>query len=172
MQDLTTFSNLLVGLATLALVGVTWRYVRLTAQLLEANRDQLAHLRDQAAAQNRQLRRTLVGVIDKILRCLEELPKGPDRADPEMRTAALWTEQDVRDLQVLSAGIGAEAAARASLAATDLIWLMERAKDVRRTDPRQGFDWGRFKWEPWLQRRIAAIESLRAIRATCDEQGL
>jgi len=168
LDYLNRYSNLIVGMATMVLVAVTWRYVRLTKQLVDTNRDQLADLRKHHAATDLRERRYLASVAGRIVRCLEELPVGPrDNPDPKVRGAMLWSEEDVQDVEITSAGLQSDLAGKAANASRSALWLLAQIKRVRAVDPRQGYDWNRFPWDEWTQNLATALGGLRAVCEGC-----
>ena len=172
LDYLNRYSNLVVGMATVVLVAVTWWYVRLTKQVVDTNREQLADLREQRAASDLRLRRYLASVADRIVRCLEELPVGPrDNPDQKMRRATLWTEDDVQQVEITSAGLEPDVAAKAASATKSTLWLLTWVGRVRAVEPRQGYDWRAFPWEDWQRKLATALDGLRAVCNACGQQG-
>ena len=128
------------------LAFITWRYVQLTREQSEASREQVAFLNEQVQAS----RRELFGLIRMFRIYLELLPR--EKASAEgMRKIALWNDKDSADLLRLSSIAGLEPGKTAGEICVKLNQVVEKVGDVKGTEPRSGYDWGRFDWDEWKE---------------------
>jgi hypothetical protein len=136
------------------LVWVTGRYVRLTATLVQASTAQAE--RERQAAKEQRLR--FVTLAARIGLLVRELPD--DRNEKAIRTATLWDDGEVAELQVLAPSLGVGAAANAAIAAMSLRWLSERVRHVKNSPHGIGTDWRQLPSDDWSGQLKLARQSL------------
>ena len=153
--------------ASIVLIGITWRYVVLTARMSRSAADQAKLLDDQRRL-DRELRLSAVFLsVVRLKSALESLP-GPEseaRADRMLRQAAIWTPSELDSFASNSARLGSEVAAIAAAVVDNLSWLGDRVRDVRAVSTNTGFDYSRFAWGEWHTRASNAQNGLARIEA-------
>ena len=126
------------ALATVVLVGVTVRYVTLTAGILKTSQAHLQDARDVLDASLRMSRNHLLALVAKIDRLVSPLPPVGVPVE-QLRRSGCWTESDEARLLELTARVHPEAAAIAGRAAPALAWLRDLQERIARLDERYGF---------------------------------
>src|SRR5262249_47313738 len=100
-------------------------------------------------------RAELVGLVDRLRQAVQSLP-GPGKrqtADHDIRAAAPWTEEDIANLERLTALVQPDRALEIGRLVIDLRWLGERVREVQRTSRLTGVDWSaKGPWDEWTQR--------------------
>lgn len=145
-------------LVTIILAWVTWQYVHLTGRLAESSDAQLSLLRASVSG-----RINALAGFTRMLRILvSELPKGPDNAE-RMRTAALWSGDNLAEFQRLASEHSRSAGNRAAVAVPSLRWLRERVETVKDIAPGESVAWDGFPWHEWHEHRERAMVQLKAI---------
>jgi len=150
------------ALVTSILVGVTWRYVRLTRELAETARRELDFLQAQHAAGIDERKRRAFALIWHLRAIANALPAG--NADSEkIRQVALWQPTDLDELRRLAVPFGTEIAELASEAARHLATLAELAKDVQEKPLMRGPLMNLLPWDRWTTARSGAERCLTSI---------
>jgi hypothetical protein len=164
-------ASLMMLFATIVLVWATWRYVGLTYELVENNKRQLHHILEREQAARRQGARTLNQVCHRLRAALTELPHGSnDQMDRKMRQAAIWSERDYHDMELLATEIGQPVGVQLGQLLNDLRWIEGRIDWVRNTPEAIGVRWGSFPWQDWLTRLTTAEEQLRLLEDEADRR--
>jgi hypothetical protein len=153
--------------ATTKYVKLTARYVDLTAKLVEGNAEQLRQVRarDILARRADLVRiRQLVDSVGTSLRALPPEMKGSG-VDSKMRTAPLWSREDVDELARLTANALPAAQHHARALVPNLDWLADRVGEVRSTTRESGFRYERLdadRWQVTMASLTAALDGIDA----------
>ncbi|MFC1791053.1 hypothetical protein ACFL0I_01125 [Gemmatimonadota bacterium] len=151
-------SSFVVVAATIVLVFITWRYVKLTKDLVDSASAQVKALERQYEGKRVQVL-NLVRTLRGHLKTLPEEVK----AGEAIRSATLWEPGDVLLLQVVASEIDFEAGRYAALLGSPLSYLRDRSVEVRETPVKRGFSWGTFDWVRWTESLEAARANLRGV---------
>lgn len=142
--------------ATIVLVIVTKRYVRLTEGLATTARGQLAHTEQVAVSRRRQLK-SLVKALRVHVRTL---PTSRERA-AKIAQASVWDDADIIALLELAGEAGDKAATTAANAAPAFRWLKDQVAEVKAADKTKGVDWPRFPHDRWAEEMARVNDALR-----------
>jgi hypothetical protein len=149
--------------ATVVLVIVTRRYVKLTSDLAQTAQEQIKLLQAEATAR----RRELMSLIRRLRLALSHLPSSASNAET-MRDVAVWSEAEMLQLQKLASELGQTPGQWAATTADALRWLQEKIEGVKSTNPRIGVKWEQFPWEAWTGKLQAAQERLEKLWQTAS----
>lgn len=145
-------------IVTVILAWITYQYVHLTQRLAEASDEQLQHLRANVSSRIN----ALAGFVRMLRILVSELPPGQPDAE-RMRTAALWSGDNLAEFQRLASEHSRTAGQRAAVAVPSLRWLRERVETIKDLDPEQVVAWDAFPWKEWHEHRERAMAQLKAI---------
>jgi hypothetical protein len=123
------------------LIGITWKYVRLTARLADAATAQLSGQIEAAAARRRELRSHAA----RLMRLFRSLPSPDDSRLSE----AILRADDLQDFpfsqfRALASEIGVDAGSEAVEVESHGKFIAEQVRAVRAAKPGIGYDWGKF----------------------------
>lgn len=149
-------ASIISVLVTVILAWITYSYVLLTQRLVESSDAQLSLLRASVSARIN----TLAGYVRTMQLLLAELPETRDGAG-RMKTAALWSGDNVAELQRLASEHSREAGERAAELVPSLKWIRERVDTVKDADG--NVDWDDFPWEEWSTHRGRVESGLQHI---------
>ena len=145
-------------IVTVILAWVTYMYVHLTRRLAEASDEQLQLLRANASGRIN----ALAGFVRMLRILVSELPADEKNAE-RMRTAALWSGDNLAEFQRLASEHSRTAGQRAAVTVPSLRWLRERVETIKDLEPDQQVNWEAFPWKEWREHRERASTQLRAI---------
>lgn len=136
---------------TIALAVITHRYVTLTRKLSETAAAQLAHT---VSTESRAVARdaaTLAQLSESLLTRVRELPKdsGTPQASVRIRSASLWTAEELADLVRLAGRVGEAESANAAGLIAPLGWLADKARAVKAESAGSGFAYSAIDWDRW-----------------------
>lgn len=153
------------ALTTIVLACLTARYMTLTRDLVEIQRQQLAEQMKREADRRQLDIDELSGVALIFVDKLRQLPHAEDRsrANSMMRKLILWADSDVLKLESAAARFGGHTLFMALSATNMLRSIAARVRAVCVVDPRVGFDWGRFDYDGWLAELSTAEETIDAV---------
>jgi hypothetical protein len=169
-QPIPAWIQSLAAIAQVILAFVLWRttlkYVRLTHDLSKAADKQLAFLRETDVYARRADLVDLAALCGRLKESLDELPiEGNEKGwGARLKTAPLWSSDDVRRLSALAAKTGIEFADAAAAVGNDLIWIRDQLLPVREENPGVGFHIGNFRWDEYRPRLVSAREGLGVLR--------
>jgi hypothetical protein len=136
------------GLATIVLIFITAKYVRLTGNLASAAATQITFHKEAEVARLNELG-TCLKLASMIL---ASLPIEQAGADLRMKQSLSWDGLDFRRFQELAAGLGPVEGKHAAIAVGAMTYLRDRAQEVKAAVPIQGYNWVQFEWPPYLEK--------------------
>lgn len=155
------------AVAQAILAFVLWRatskYVELTADLVATNQQQLNEVRNSRVhARHGQLvrLRQLAEQVRTLLAAFPDRLEGSG-VDRSMRNLPLW-DTEPRELVQLAANL-LPVAPYAHEVATNIDWIADRVRDVRKTTVEQGFRYERIDRLEWQTRRDRVLKALAGI---------
>ena len=161
----------LTTLATIVLAVMTGIYIRQNGKIITAMRDQLdlalrVHEQDRSDLQE-ALHADVAALrahAGRLLGTLSELPQREPQED-QLRRSALWTSEDLNELQRLarSSRVGVHAAADA---ARHLAAIAKLGRRVDQVNPSHGFGFGQRDKEAWARDVAGATEALKLLAGT------
>jgi hypothetical protein len=160
MQAVASFLSVAV---TLVLVIITARYVRLTKGLAEAAN--VEGIRQNEASKARK--RDLASQIKFLRDAVATLPNATNwsHADALMRNSTGWENFDFGAFRRLAAEISDAASSGAASVETNMRWMADHVKAVKKTPLRMGYDWNSFPQREWNNAMHDAPEALASILA-------
>lgn len=156
------FSAAVQAGATIVLVAVTAKYVRLTKNLVETNREQLQDARALVTTRTEVDRSHLRVLTEKVISILEPLPS-QGMPESQLRYGAMWSETDEKEFVELSASLGPDVGELASRAAPALSWLRQLHGRIIRVDERMGYGVNQREAEQYQKNRATALANVKAI---------
>jgi hypothetical protein len=150
------------AIATVVLVIVTVRYVRLTRQIVETGRQQLSDARAILEAQTGVGRATLLALAKRLLDTLEPLPN--QGIPPEqLRRAAMWSQSEEQRLFDLATALGSPFAGKAPETVAGLAWVRQLHGRITRDSETIGYGSNSKEELAYTENRGRALNGLRSI---------
>ncbi len=162
------------ALATLALCVLTGWYAFLTQRLVLFGSKQAQDLRRAQTEKERSEALILANLADRVGAGMRELPhsNGDNGFDNKIREGALWSRDDLREMEKLSAQVGPWASGPLVSVTNYLLWMDARIREVQAEPRSRGFDYARLfdfdKWEhAWSEsdKHLAVVAKLAKDRA-------
>ena len=163
-----TFLTAVLTLANIALVAVTWKYVTLTARLVDLHERSMRAAEERERSIRSDIRAALMALAHRLLGVVGSFPREYQRAE-EMRRVTLWGNHDLQNLDEYARHLGEAEIRHAAQAVTALRYLFSRADAVKVVPTERGYDWSREfperRWPEYLAHLDAADQALRALSA-------
>jgi len=166
-----TLLTAVLALANIALVAVTWKYVKLTARLVELHEQSLRAAEERERSARSDIRVALMALADRIRAALATFPREYQRAE-DVRRVTLWGTHDVQRLDEYARYLGKAEIQHAARAVEGLRFLFSLADSVKTVPRERGYDWAREfpeqRWSAYLAQLDAAdhaLEQLGSARA-------
>lgn len=139
------------ALATLALCAITGWYGWLTYRMASHGLTQTKQLKRTEIDKQWSDAVVLANLADRVGAALRELPTNTsDRGfDTSVREGALWSRDDLRELEVLSARLGPWASGPLVDVTNYLLWIDARIREIQQVNPTIGFDYSCFPGDRW-----------------------
>jgi len=160
------------ALATLALCIITGWYAILTHKLVAHTQGQSKQLKRSELEHQHSETMVLSNLADRVGAALRELPAdtGEEGFDAKIREGALWSREDLRELEILSARLGPWASVPLSQVTNFMLWMEARILEVQRVDPRSGFDYRQFPGDKWKHAWEESSRQLAVISKLADDE--
>jgi uncharacterized protein YukE len=157
IEALTAIASLIV---TGVLVGITWRYVRLTKKLAEAANAELLARTEAANAR----RRDLAANVQFLAKVVKSVP-AVNRSDFDrlIRNSIAWDEFDFGHFRALASEVSPDAAHAAAEIESQMRRIQAIIAEVKSTPTGRGYDWSGFNWDEWEPRMRALKGALSSI---------
>jgi hypothetical protein len=151
-------------IATIALILITRKYVRLTGDLATAASKQIRFHEEAQVAKLNELGTylKLAGMI------LASFPTEQAEADRLMRQSLSWDGFDFARFQELATGLGPIEGKHAAIAVGAISYLRDRAREVRSVNPLQGFNWSQFGWKDYGEKLEQALGRIKDIQGVLN----
>lgn len=138
---------IVTALATIVLVAVTARYVRLTGKLVDTAAAQLRALAEAQRTRRQELRSSM----ERLMLALASLPISFQRqqADQMIRDSGSWNDFDFGRFRTLAAEVSTRAGSNAAVVEVKMKYLADQIDKVKQVPVLTGVSWGTFAWAPW-----------------------
>ncbi len=139
------------ALATLALCAITAWYGWMTHRMVSHGHTQTKQLKRTEIDKEWSDAVVLANLADRVGAALRELPTNLSDGgfDRSVREGALWSRDDLRELEVLSARLGPWASGPLVDVTNYLLWIDARIREIQKVDPLKGFEYSRFPGDRW-----------------------
>ncbi len=139
------------ALATLALCAITGWYAWLTHRMVSHGHTQTKQMKRTEIDRQWSDAVVLANLADRVGAALRELPTDLSDGgfDRNVREGALWSRDDLRELEVLSARLGPWASGPLVDVTNYLLWIDARIREIQKVDPLKGFEYSRFPGDRW-----------------------
>jgi hypothetical protein len=156
-------SALVAAFASIVLVIITVRYVRLTSRLAHVAEMQVHMQRDAAKAE----RRVLFGMVTQLRQAVKSLPLDSEPgADQRIRETVSLSDFSYDRFETLASKVSLVAQQWAARAVLDIKFQSQQTEAVRATPPGLGFNYRGFQWPRWK----ASMEFVQmALDGICEE---
>jgi len=150
------------AIATVVLVVITARYVRLTRQIVETGRQQLSDARAILEAQTGVGRARLLALAKRFLDTLEPLA---DRGIPQeqLRRSAMWSQGEEQRFFELATSVGGPFAEKASEIAAGLAWVRQLHSRITSLSENLGYGTDQKEELAYVENRGRALNGLRSV---------
>lgn len=161
-----TFLTAVLALANIALVVVTWKYVKLTARLVELHERSLRNAEERERSARSDIRAALTALADRLRAALATFPREYQRAE-DMRRVTLWGNHDVQRLDEYARYLGEAEIRHAGRAVEGLRFLFSLADSVKAVPRERGYNWARDfpepRWSAYLTKLDATQHALQQL---------
>lgn len=137
--------------ATLSLCAITGWYAWLTHRMVAHGHSQTKQLRRAHLEQRRSEALILANLADRVGAGMRELPPklSEQGFDGRVREGALWSRDDLRELETLSAALGPWASGPLVDVTNFLLWMDARVREIQQVPVGRGYDYRAFPAQRW-----------------------